>query len=843
MFKYLLLGLLFAIPEKFLAQNQPAKPATTTLGKSTAPMPVQAIGKLSGRVIFTKNNRTESVEFANVLAFRMKDSTMVSGALADGKGFFEITKIPLGGMYYVQVQAIGFEKKRFGKYPMTMREPEVEVGDLNIQESSTALNEVAVIAKKEEVEYQLDRKVYNIRQTLNSQGGTAVDALQNIPSVTVDSDGGIQLRGSEKILVLIDGKPSSITGNDRQAVLNQIPASIIESVEVITSPSAKYDSESSAGIINIITKKDKQSGLSGSGTYTVGNRDKYNGSLNLNYRENKWAFLLNYDQIHDRRFSKRDAEREIFGSGRNSFVTEREYADGSGDSHNIKLGVDYFLTKRQTISATTFLKFGSLTGPSDNRAVLFNASRLPILSYNTESERNDKENTQDFTLGYRKTFAQTGKEWTVDVVYLQGDSKSNQDINRQNFNVDFTKPIGIAQLWQNNSQTKFYTFTAQTDFVKPIHKTGKLELGLKTTSRNNDVDFQFNDYVNSENKYRLNRNFSNRFVFDENVYAGYVNFSNQYKKLNYSLGLRAEQTEQKGNQKSPINPSARDSSYFSLFPSALLNYQVTEKQRLQLGYSRRINRPAYGVLNPFVIAPNPQNLFRGNPLVRPELVNSFELSHLAFTKKGSVNTTLYYRYTRGQVGRIRTIVDSLRSQNVTIMTPDNIQDRDVFGLELVVMQNITKVWRVNGNINVYRSELFGNPQNTPIDVRFNAFTSRITNAFRFGKDWEIQLIGTYRSTQQNAQGETRPVYFMDFGLKKEVFKSKGTLNFRVSDVFDTFQFDVDVRGKDFYMLNPLKRETRVAFLGLTYRFAQKTKSAERRERKAINESRAGEGEN
>ena len=666
---------------------------------------------------------------------------------------------------------------------------------------------------------------------------------QNIPSVTVDADGSIQLRGSEKILVLIDGKPSSITGNDRQAVLNQIPASIIDKVEVITSPSAKYDSESSAGIINIITKKDKRTGLNGSATYTVGNRDKYNGSFNLNYRENKWAFLFNYDQIHDRRFSIRNAEREIFGTGINSFVTENEYADGYSNSHNIKIGVDYFLTKRQTISATTFLKFGNVNVQSDNPAVLYNASRVPILSYNTSSDRKDKENTQDFTLGYRKTFAQSGKEWTVDFVYLQGNNTVGQGVNRQNFNTGFITPIGLPQLWQNNSQTKFYTFTAQSDFVKPIKKTGKLELGLKMTARNNDADFQFNDYVYGLNKYQSNPNFSNRFVFDENVFAGYVNVSNQYKKLNYSFGLRPELTQQIGNQKSPTNPAVNDSSYFSLFPSALLNYQIKEKQRLQFGFTRRINRPAYGVLNPFVTAPNPQNLFRGNPFIRPELVNSFEFGHLAITKKGSVNSTLYYRHTNGQVSRVRTIVDSLVIQNTTIITPENIENRSLYGLEFVLLQNITKVWRINGNFNMYHSKLFGNVLNTPIEVKFNAFTTRITNAFRFKKDWEIQFISTYRSPQQNIQGETKAIYFMDFGLKKEVFKSKGTVNCRVSDIFNTFQFDVDVRGKNFYMLNPLKRETRVAFIGFTYRFAQKTKAAERRERKAINETRAGEGEN
>ena len=841
--KYFILILVFCCSQKLIAQVATKKDSIATTSKVPAKPPMQAIGKLIGRVVFTKNSKVEPLAYASVTVCKIKDSSIVAGAVADNKGFFEVTKIPLGAMYYLQVQAIGFQKKRFGKYQVTMREPEMEVGDLNISETISTLKEVLVTTKKEDVEYRLDRKVYNVKQTLNTQGGTAVDALQNIPSVTVDADGSVQLRGSEKILVLIDGKPSSITGNDRQAVLNQIPASIIDKIEVITSPSVKYDSESSAGIINIITKKDKRIGFNGSATYTVGNRDKYNGSFNLNYRKDKSGFLFNYDQIHDRRFSERNAQREITGTGINSFVTENEYADGFSNSHNIKLGVDYFITKRQTISATTFLKFGNVNAQSDNPAVLYNASRVPIVSYNTGSDRKDKENTQDFTVGYRKTFAQTGKEWTIDMVYLQGFNESNQGVNRQNFNTGFTLPTGLSQLWQNNSQTNFYTFTAQTDFVKPIKKIGKLEFGLKLTARNNDANFQFRDYVYSLNRFKSNPNFSNRFVFDENVFAGYINVSNQYKKLNYSFGLRPELTQQKGTQKSPTSPSVNDSSYFSLFPSALLNYQIKEKQRLQFGFTRRINRPAYGVLNPFITAPNPQNLFRGNPYVRSELVNSFELGHLAITKKGSVNTTLYYRYTSGQVGRIRTIVDSLRSENTTIITPDNIQNRTVYGLEFVLLQNITKAWRINGNFNVYHSKLLGNAQNTQIDVAFNAFTTRVTNAFRFGKDWEVQLIGTYRSLQQNTQGETKPVYFMDFGLKKEVFKSKATFNFRVSDVFNTFQFDVDVRGKDFYMLNPLKRETRVAFIGLTYRFAQKTKAAERRERKAINETRAGEGEN
>lgn len=819
--------------------------ALVTQAQPTPTKPAQAggIGKIAGRVMVQHEGRDSPVPFANVVALKLKDSTLVAGALADGRGNFEITQLPLGEPYTLQIQAIGVETTRRGKYLLTARQPELEAGNLLVDESENQLAEVTVQGEKDPIEFQLNKRVYNLKQNLTTQGGTVIDALQTIPSVTVDPNGSVQLRGSERVMVLIDGKPSSITGNDRQAVLTQIPASMVERIEVITSPSARYDAENAAGIINILTKQNQKNGLNAVASLTVGNRDKYNSSVNLAWRQNRWGFVLSYDQLHDRRYVKRDADRRTFGPGINTVLTEREYLDGYTNSHNLKAGVDYALSSRKTLSATTLLKLGSGYGTSTNPSRLTDPVGQPIRLYSLNSLIDQSESGQDFTLGYRQTFPKAGQEWTIDLVYLRGDSQSNVDIDRQNYEFNFTQPDGQPTSWQNNLRNQFYTFTAQTDYGYPLAKIGKLESGLKTTLRSNDSDFRYNKLSEATGSYLNDPRLSNRFVFTEAVFAGYATLSNQYKKLTYAAGLRAEQTHQQGDQPARSRAIKRDSSYLNLFPSANLSYSLSEKQRLQLGYTRRINRPAYATLNPFVNYSNPQNLLAGNPALKPELVNSLEVSHLAFTKKGSVSSTLFYRHTQGQVARIRTLVDTLRAQNITVMTFDNVANKTTYGLELVTLQTLTKFWRLNAAASVFRTEFQGDNRGEIIQSAFQSFTARLINTFQFGKGWEVQAFGVYRSPIPTVQGRVKDVYFVDLGAKKDVLKGKGTINVRVSDVFNTFKFNVEVQGSDFFMNNPLKRETRVGFIGFTYRFSQKFKPSERRERKAVNEGRAGEGEN
>ncbi len=816
-----------------IAQNTPAT------DKTTIKQP-QQIGTVSGRVVYLIDEKKQAVEFASISVLSAQDSVIISGTLTNKKGEFNLSNLPLG-LYLIRLQAIGFKTVYTVPFSISQQNPFYQVGEIVLQQGATALKEVTITGQREQIEYRLDKRIYNVKQNLNLQGGTAVDALSNVPSVTVQADGSVQLRGSEKILVLIDGKPSALTGNDRQAVLNQMPASMIESVEVITSPSAKYDAEASAGIINIITKRNKPPGFNTQASFTAGYREKYNSSFSLNWRKTRFNFLASYDFIRDNRFVIRNADRETFGAF-STFLIERENGNAFFNNHNIRLGTDYNLTKRITLSATVLAKSGSGQGKALNQSSLFDSNQNALNFYTLSPQRFEKESTRDITLGYRQTFAKKGKEFTADFVYLSGATTSQSDIVRQNLASDFETALDAKTQWQNLLGNKFYTLTAQTDYLQPTGKTGKLGMGLKFSNRNNDADFKYNDLLLASNQFILNPNRSNQFVFDEKAYAGYLTFTNDYKKLNYSIGIRGEGTVQSGEQQSAIQPQYDVYNYFHLFPSALFNYQLNSKQRINLGVTRRINRTGYSAINPFISYLNPYNLLSGNADIKPELVNSVELGHLASTSKGAINTTFFYRYTNNQVARIRSVVDSLREQNVTIMTIDNVNNRSSYGMELVASQKFSKIWSLTANISAFKTSFSGNSQGMELDSKLLSFVSRVNNSFKVGKDVELQAIGVYRSPMPTAQGSTKSIYFIDFGAKKSFLNKRGAINLRFSDVFNTLQYRVAIRGTDFLMNNPLKQESRVLFLGLSYNFSQQFKAIERRERKVVNEGRAGEGE-
>ncbi|WP_234736310.1 outer membrane beta-barrel family protein [Tellurirhabdus bombi] len=793
------------------------------------------IGRISGRLLVNQNGKNEPVEFASVGLFRLADSTSVTGALTDEKGAFQIASVP-AGTFYLLVQSLGFEAKRIPRLAISADKPDVNLGNIILAETARQLKEVTVQGQKEAYEYSLDRKIVNVDQLPVATGGSAVDILQNVPSVTIDVDGSLSLRGSANVIVLVDGKPSGLTGLDRQAILEQIPASNIERIEVITNPSSRYDADGAAGIINIVLKKERASGFNGNVQLNVGTRDKYNAAINLNSRFKKFNLFSSYNFRQERRFSYRNSERQNIFEDSISYLNQRNDAIRRNVNHNLRFGVDYNLTDRDNLTAS--IMYRNQYGLDTETEVVntLSNSQVPLGQSIRANRESDPSTGLDYVFGYRRSFDKKGREFTFDATL-----STNKGIEQQNFDQTTTLPeairpplLRIGQQRATNERDN-QVAVLQADFIEPLGEKKRLETGLKHTFRHLGTNYIFE---NGENGFWTpDVNLSNNFIYDERTSAAYVNFGNEMKKFSYQLGLRTEYTSINADQRITNQQNKRD--YIYLFPSAFVNYNLSQSQKLQVNYTRRINRPSVWSLNPFIDLSDPLNIQFGNPNLSPELINSFELSHLWYGKSTSVTSSLFYRQTINEVTRFRT----LRPDGITEQTFLNLNKSQNYGLELVVNQDILKWWKVNGNFSFFQRTIQSSPDLPGVLTRTNrSWTARLTSNMSPKKGTDLQVLLNYRSPFIVAQGTIKGFFNVDLGVKQDVLKGRGTINLRVSDIFNTLRFQNESFGTNFVSSTVNKRESRIAFIGFSYRLSRQiSRDRDDRDKKENSES-AGESE-
>ena len=808
--------------------------ATATTGgidAQTAP----AIGTLKGRLVTTQGSKNNPVPFASIGLFRTRDSSSVTGALTDEQGNFIINNL-VPDVYYALVQSLGYAPKKVPRVVITTDRNTVDLGTVILAQTTRQLDEVVVQGEKQAYEYALDRKIVNVDQLPIAQGGSAIDILQNVPSVTIDVDGALSLRGSANVIVLVDGKPSGLTGLDRQAVLDQIPASNIERVEVITNPSSRYDADGAAGIINIVLKKERSKGFNGNVQVNVGTRDKYNASINGNLRLNKLNLFGSYNFRDERRFSYRNADRRnLFGNDSVSYLVQRQNAVRRSTNNNLRFGFDYGLTKKDNLTLSVLYR--------------------PQYSYDTEVETFDTQNGDrqslgqtlrtnaetepqrglDYAANYRHTFEKEGRLLTADATTSSNTGTEYQDfLSTTNLPDSLLTPgFQIGRQRATNQQNNRVT-VLQTDFINPMKGKQKFETGFKYTYRRLGADYQFANLIGGE--YINNPLYTNNFIYTENTSAAYANFGNELKTFSYQVGLRSEYTTINTDQRTTGKQNAQ--SYIYLFPSAFLNYNLGESNKVQLNYSRRINRPSVRTLNPFIDLQDPLNIRFGNPLLSPELINSFEVSHLFTGKTTLITSTLFLRQTNNDITRYQT----LRADGITEQTYLNLNRSENYGLEFVVDQEVTKWWRLNGTATFFQRTIKGNADTPSLLTRTNkSWNGRVTSNFTPKRGTAIQLAVNYRSPFIIAQGTIQQFFNVDIGVKHDVFKGRGTLNLRVSDIFNTLQFQANTFGDNFESTRLGKRESRIGFIGFSYRLSRQISSDKDRDEERQDDT-PGEGD-
>ena len=789
-----------------------------SIGGAVEPDPI-AKPSIQGKII---DKDTESpLEFATVTIYTTADSTLVAGGVTDLDGKFNIEV--KNDSYWLKLEFIAYEPLIIDQVNVTKETPAVDLGVIALSQAAEVLSEVEVIAEKSSMQLALDKKVFNVGKDLANLGGTASDILDNVPSVTVDIEGNVSLRGSNAVRILVNGQPSTLIGLSNTDGLRQLPANLIERIEVITNPSARYEAEGMAGIINIILRKERGKGLNGSFDFNAGYPTNYGAALNLNYRKEKFNFFTSYGVRYRNNPGTSERYQTFYDTAFTKFIDQVGTRERGGWSNNIRLGTDVFFNKRNTLTSTFMYRISNEDNTSETRFDSYIDSKDNLTESSRRfEEESEKEPNLEYSLVYKKTFETEGREFIVNLQYQESTEEEDAVYREAYFTPEGT-PANIADDNQrSNNKEGQKNWTLQMDYVHPFAKEGKFELGFRGSQRDITNDYLVEELADGE---WLNLvGLSNNFIYNEDIYAVYAILGNKVKRFSYQLGLRLEHSEvlTELQQTNEVN----DRSYTNLFPSAHLTYDMPQNNALQISYSRRLRRPRFWDLNPFFTFNNPKNIFGGNPNLDPEFTHSIEVGHLKYWDKASLSAAVYYRHTDGEIERIRRRVgiDSTETR------PENLATEDAFGLEFTFSADVKKWWKVDGDMNFFRSITDGANQDTSFYVDTYTWFARLNNKITVAKDIDMQMRLNYRAPRETTQGKNKSMTSLDIGISKDILNKKGTLTLSVRDVFNNRRRRYTTFGDGFSEEGNFQWRSRVAILSLNYRLNQSKKRGNRVDR-------------
>ncbi len=771
-----------------------------TIGYSQNP----ANGKsgISGKVVDQSGN---AISFANVAVYKKADSSLYTGVATDMNGKFSIA-LPQSD-YYLKLTFLSYKPKTIGG--ISVKESEVKMGKIQMQEDSKLLDEVEIVAERSQMELKLDKRVFNVNKDLSNAGSNAADILDNLPSVQVDVDGNVSLRGSENVRVLIDGKPSTITAGSVGEALRQFQGNMIESVEVITNPSSRYDAEGEVGIINIILKKDKQKGINGSVEAVAGYPENFRGSFNLNFRSKKFNFFTSAGTAYDRSPGGGYNNQE-FSNQDTSYLYEsdRDRVRG-GISHNIRVGSDWFINDKNTITVAGFYRRSDEENISElSYRDLYSNGELFQRVDRKDTEAEDGENFET-SINYTKTFDKEDQKLTFDLQWSERSDLEESDIVERNFTRNETLLQETSNLEANR------TYLIQGDYVHPISKDGRFETGFRTTLRTVENDFIVQEKRPGASDFSTIERFNNDFVFNEDIFAYYAMFGNKIKNFSYQLGVRAEYSDIRTELKKTDEKNKWE--YLNFFPSAHFTYRLENGDDLQLSYSRRINRPRFRALLPFSNFSDQRNLWRGNPELQPEYTDSYELGYLKYFEKGSLFSSVYYRYRDGVIDRITTT----DNQGITYRLPVNLSVENNFGFEFNGSYNFNKKNSLNGNFNFYRSISEGSYEGVELNNDVYTWNSRLVYKSEILPEYNFQTAINYRAPRKTNQGRVKSIYFIDLSVSKDVLKGKGTVVASVRDLLNSRKYRSITDTENLYSESEFQWRVRQFLVTFTYRINRK----------------------
>jgi iron complex outermembrane receptor protein len=794
----------------------PSNPSTPANPKDTTNRPNQ--GKLTGKVADDGQKPLESVTISLFLA---KDSSKTMTTISDKAGRFHFNSLA-DGRYFVNASSVGHMLSYSRVFELSVSQPSVDLEPLVLRNVSKELAAVAVIGKKPFIEQKADRMVVNVDASPSNAGSTAMDVLEKSPGVTVDKDDNISLKGKQGVNVMIDNKPTYLSASQLASYLKSLPASAIDQIELMTNPSSKYDAAGNSGIINIKTKKNKTKGFNGSVTltHTQGEYPKPSGSLNLNYRNGKANFFLNAGYSHWEGFQNLDITRKYLDTtpskAINSIFTQHTHMHFINPSMNLKFGMDYYLDNKTTLGFVLSGFQNKEQNRSTSTIFLEDPNNLVDSIVYSPSSINTTWKNASANINFRRQFDSTGTELTADADYVRYSSSSGQYFDNITYNPDYTQRGETILTGNLPSTINIYSF--KSDYTHPFTKDFKLEAGIKSSYVNTDNMAGYFNLLNNVEEVDTTK--TNHFLYRENINAAYIQLNRQYKKWGIQTGLRYENTNYSGHQLGNGTVTGKDStfssSYGDLFPTVYISYQLNDKNQFSLNYGRRIDRPAYQDLNPFLYFLDEYTYQAGNPYLQPQFSNNIEFAH---TYKQFLTTTLNYSHTDNF------FTETFEQQgHATIVRRGNIGSMESAGLAISAQLHPVKPWTAIVYTNLNYSRFTGPLYGENIDVSAVNLTINLNNQFSLGKGWDAELSGFYRTKGVEGQVIVYPMGQASTAVSKKIMKEKASLKLGIRDIFYTQQVKGYINFQQTEATFHNSRDSRQVSLTFTYRFGKPLKS-------------------
>jgi iron complex outermembrane receptor protein len=763
--------------------------------------------KVSGSVLDEKGN---NMPFATVGLLKAKDSSLVKGAITTENGNYKFERVNQG-TYIVRVNVMGYTKTNSKPISVNAEATDINVPAIKLSNSSKALKEVNITSSKPLIERKFDRTIMNVENSVLAAGNSALDILERAPGVTIDKDDNISLKGKQGVTVMLDGKLTYLSSAQLAILLRSTDGNTIQSIEIITNPSAKYDASGNSGIINIKLKKNKMAGTNGSLSLSggLGAYFKSSESLSLNHKDGKVNIFGSYSHGNRERGGDFHLNRVVDSATKTTYFTQQTFRGQKPYNNNYRFGVDYDITKKNTIG---FLVNGYFNGEhnyNDNNTLIGDQPNVIQSRQYTYSQVDQTYNNFALNLNDKYQIDTAGQELSVDIDY----SKFNNNTNAH-YDTYFYTPSGVQQsppaFIRNQSPSTITINTEKLDYTYPLTKTSKLEAGFKASNVKTDNDLQAqllksSNWINDTSR-------TNRFVYSEQIIAGYFNLAKEFKKISVQFGLRAEHTTSNGDLVSRNGvPVIR--KYLDLFPSLFINQTLSPKNEVSFSYSRRIDRPGYDDLNPFVFYLDQYTYSQGNPFLNPQYTHSFEFN---YTYNKGINVTLSYSHTSDAITEI-ILTDTLAK--TTHQTRLNLQSQNAYNINVYAPYTISKWWNGNANLITYYIKFKSNDlAGGNLDDGKAAFQLRTTQTFVLSKTFKAEIATNYQSPQTYGIYKIEQRYFVDAGLSKSFMDKKLSLKFSVNDVFNTNRNKLSSRYQSVNFDLNQKNETRVGRLTLTYNF-------------------------
>ena len=778
---------------------------------------------VSGSIIEEGSN--SPLEYATI-SFTDRSNKIISGGITNEKGTYKI-ELP-AGVYTVKFEYISYKTRTIDNQKLFKN---TRLPTMSLAIDSENLDEVVVRAETTEVQIRLDKKIYNIGKDLTTGGATVSDALNNVPSVTVDVEGAISLRGNENVRILINGKPSAMAGFGSTDALNQLPADAIDRVEVITSPSARYDAEGTAGILNIILRKEKTLGLNGSFTANYGVPLSSGLTTNFNLRTNKFN-IFNTTGIRYRsgpgnaKFENRYKSDSIINP---LLIEDREY-DRLRRGVNTNLGVEYFITDSSSITASGFVRFGDNKTITTNNTDEFDTNNS-LATNRIRIETEDQDDTSyQLSLNYVNEFNDDGHKLTADFQY-ENDEETENSLIGENTTLPTNIRLPSEEVTTNEDQEEYL---AQIDYVLPIGENAQFEAGYRGTFEESITDYKLLEEIDTSGIFELDEDLSNIFTYNENVNALYTQYGNKFGNFSFLLGLRLENTQLKGavaTDNSTVNNDPDvilnfDKSYTGLFPTVNLIYELAENENITLGYNRRINRPRHWFINPFPSRSSETNIFQGNPNLDPAYASAFDLGYLKrWGRKMTLTASVYYQYETDAFERVQESTNDVTQNGIPVIRtiPINLSTNQRYGLEAGLLYNPKKWLRLNGSFNLFKFVKEGFYNDVDYGTEDTSWFAR--GSVKITMPWKIewQTNGMYRGPRNNSQTTSEGIFILNLAFSKDIINDNGTLAFNVSDALNSRKRKSFTETSTFTSTSEFQWRERQFNLSFTYRFNEKKK--------------------